>query len=53
MHNVAGLQLHGTGTTLGDPIELGAAAGEFPSHRKHELPCVLLLNGWCCSFLFC
>eukprot|EP00775_Hariotina_reticulata_P007135 gene7135-7350_t len=24
--NLSGLQLHGTGTTLGDPIELGAAA---------------------------
>jgi 3-oxoacyl-(acyl-carrier-protein) synthase len=37
---VAGLQLHGTGTSLGDPIEMGAAAGEF---------CAWLAGAWHCQ----
>lgn len=30
--DVRALQLHGTGTGLGDPIEIGAAAAVFSSH---------------------
>ena len=31
---LAGLQLHGTGTSLGDPIEMGAACAVV-AHRHH------------------
>ena len=35
---LAGLQLHGTGTSLGDPIEVGAVGGELPARREPVLP---------------
>jgi acyl transferase domain-containing protein len=34
--DVSGLQLHGTGTGLGDPIEVGAAAAVFGSSRSSD-----------------
>jgi Beta-ketoacyl synthase, C-terminal domain len=33
---VIGLEMHGTGTPLGDPIEMGAATAVFCSDRKGE-----------------
>lgn len=40
---VAGLQMHGTGTSLGDPIEVGAAAAALTDKRsKAALPLVLM-----------
>ena len=36
-HQVAALQLHGTGTALGDPIEMGAAAAVFFSKEQQAV----------------
>ncbi len=47
VHQVQGLQLHGTGTSLGDPIEVGAAAGALGG------PCLLAWLFWpCCEPIF-
>lgn len=41
---VAGLQLHGTGTALGDPIEVGAASGLLVEGRPAGSPFSLLAS---------
>ncbi|KAL4451846.1 hypothetical protein ABPG75_007508, partial [Micractinium tetrahymenae] len=41
---VEGLQLHGTGTSLGDPIEVGAAAGMLLEGRPSGAPFSLLAS---------
>ena len=38
VRQVQGLQLHGTGTSLGDPIEVGAAGGLLLEGRRAPLP---------------
>lgn len=42
--DVAGLQLHGTGTALGDPIEVGAASGLLLEGRPASAPFTLLAS---------
>lgn len=37
-HHMTGLQLHGTGTPLGDPIELGAAQAVLMRNSQREQP---------------
>ncbi|DBA84018.1 TPA: hypothetical protein ACH3X1_006502 [Trebouxia sp. C0004] len=42
------LQLHGTGTPLGDPIEFGAAAAVMAADKTHSSPLSLLAaKSWC------
>ena len=41
---VAGLQLHGTGTSLGDPIEVGAASGLLLDGRPASQPFSLMAS---------
>ena len=33
-NDVTGLEMHGTGTALGDPIEIGAAMGVVEGERR-------------------
>ena len=39
---VTGLQMHGTGTSLGDPIEVGALAAALVDRRQGGAPLVLM-----------
>ena len=41
---VAGLQMHGTGTSLGDPIEVGAAVAAFVEGRPAGQPFTLMAS---------
>ncbi len=41
---VVGLQLHGTGTSLGDPIEVGAASGLLLDGRPSTQPFSLMAS---------
>ena len=45
VRQVAGLQLHGTGTSLGDPIEVGAAAGLLLEGRPQPFPLLASKSG--------
>jgi acyl transferase domain-containing protein len=38
------LQMHGTGTSLGDPIEVGAANASFVGGKARELPLILMAS---------
>ena len=44
VQQVAGLQLHGTGTALGDPIEMGAATSLLVDGRTASRPFTLLAS---------
>ena len=38
------LQMHGTGTSLGDPIEVGAANASFIGGKEREMPLILMAS---------
>ena len=41
---VQGLEMHGTGTALGDPIEMGAAAAVLQARLPESCPCLPTLH---------
>ncbi len=46
-HNVTGVQLHGTGTPLGDPIELGAIQAVLMGSSQRAVPLqVVAAKSW-------